>query len=186
MTTPQYIVAGIISALAFGLIVLRYCYPPFPVDATSLGLFGLAVLPWLTLFFKKFKVPGIVEGEAHDRAQGSTPPTPPKMATEKNEKVPEAQPQRFKGLPASAQKILRTLWRYQKQLYKEDYSRRWTFAIFPTAPGYPEYLAGLSVLLRMNLISMNPENHQSALTNEGIILMESLTDDDTKGDFYVF
>lgn len=186
MTTPQYVVAGIISAVAVGLTVLRYCYPPFPVDVTTLGLVGLAVLPWLTLFFKRFKVPGIVEGEAHDRAQGSAPPTPPKMVAETNEKVPKGSPsERFKSLPPNAQKILRTLWRYQKQLY-EDYSRRFTFAIFPTAPDYPEYLEGLSVLLKMNLISMNPENHQSALTNEGIILMESLADDDTKGDFYVF
>lgn len=187
MSKIQYIVAGIISALALGLGALHLLSPATRVDSTTLGLLGLAVLPWLTLFFKKFKVPGIVEGEAQDRAQGVTPPKPPaSIAAEVAQAQGVAARAPFEGLSLSAKKILRTLWRYQKQSFKEDYSRRWTFAILPGASEYPQYLEGLSELLKMSLISMNPENHQSALTNEGIILMESLGEDGSRGDVYLF
>ena len=161
------------------LIGVRFWDAKSPVDAVTLGLVGLGVLPWLTLFFKKFKVHGLVEGEAHNRAQGSSkqPPAPEPNA--------QAQVPNFGELPPSAKKVLRTLWRYQKELFK-DFNRRWTFAIFPTAPDFPDYLEGVACLLKVNLVSMNPENHQVALTNEGIILMEPLVPQDIQGDFYVF
>jgi hypothetical protein len=103
---------GDISALVLGLIVLPFYRPAFPIDPTALGLAGLAVLRWLTLFFKKFKVPGIIEGEAQNRTQGISLPTPSQMVAAINEKAREADSAaRFKSLPPTAQKILRTLWR---------------------------------------------------------------------------
>jgi len=190
MTTLQYIVAGIISLLAFSLMILRHIYPAYVIDTTTLGLLGLAVLPWLSLFFKKFKIPGIVEGESHDRVQSSTDsPTPPspKLTTAINENIEAIAPlARFQSLPPESQKILRTLWRYQKDLFKTDYSRRWTFCVRPNAPDYLGYLDGLSTLMKENLVSVAPESYQSMLTNEGIIFMESLEGDDLHGDFYVF
>lgn len=186
MSKHQYFVAGAISIFALLLILLRFRCPAYPVDSTTLGLAALAILPWLTLFFKKFKVAGI-EGEAHDRAQGFAGPTAPKAGIATGEGVTATDSVlRFRGLPANAQKILRTLWRYQKQSFKDDFSRRWTFAILPNVRIYSEYLEGVSVLFKMGLVVMNPENHQVALTNEGIILMESLGDNDIRGDFYLF
>src|SRR5438445_8553813 len=187
MTTSQYVVGTAISGLALGLMALRYFYPAYPVDATTLGLLCLAVLPWLSHFFKKFKVPGIIEGESHDRVQSSTSsPTPPKIliANEKSDSAPASA--RFRDLAPESRKILRTLWRYQKDLFKNDYSRRWTFAVRPSAPAYHEYLDGISPLLKLGLISVSPETLQCMLTNEGIILMESLPPEDISGDFYVF
>ena len=188
MTTSQYVVASSISFLALGLMALRYFYPAYPVDTTTLGLLGLSVLPWLSLFFKKFKVPGIVEGESHDRVQSSTSsPAPPRIVNAVNEKAASASPSaRFPSFAPDSQKVLRTLWRYQKDLFKNDHSRRWTFAVRPSAPEYHRYLDGISPLLKQGLISVSPETLQCMLTNEGVIFMESLGRDDISGDFYVF
>ena len=110
MTKLEYIIGAIISALALGLGTLRFFKPIYPIDSTTLGLLGLTVLPWLPLFFKKFKIPGIVEGESHDRAQGVTPPVPAKVLPPPGGDFPTPGiPIVFNGLGASAKKVLRTL-----------------------------------------------------------------------------
>ena len=187
MTRLQYFVAALVSLGALGLIATRKLYPSFPVDTTTIGLFGLAVLPWLTLFFKKFKIPGIVEGESHDRIQGTAKPKAPTLVTATNEIASPSPPNAlFQELPPDSQKILRTLWRYQRQLFKGDYGKRWTFAVLPNSPSYSSYLMGLAPLINKGVVAVPPDLNQCALTNEGVIFMENLDDSDIKGDFYVY
>lgn len=153
-------------SLCSGLfLVIHLAWPNFSLDDGSLILIGIGFLPWLTLFVKKFKLPGGVEGETHQREQGSTEkPAPP---------VDEAT---HKGLTTSSlspeeKKIMATLWRYQKQHFGDDKSKRWTFVVSPTAPLYSKYLKGTSELFEKGLISFAPDHH-IMLTNEGIQFME--------------
>jgi hypothetical protein len=81
---------------------------------------------------------------------------------------------------------MRTLWRYQRLTFHDDYSKRWTFKVFANTPEYPAYLMAVGGLLAKGKIYVNPENEQYALTNEGIILMSSIGDKAAIGDFYLF
>lgn len=74
-------------------------------------------------------------------------------------------------------KILATLWRYQRQHFKEDTSKRWTFAVFPNATDYPSYLTGVAELLKSGLVAVVPGNYQVLLTNEGINYVQNHKND---------
>ena len=143
MTGPQKAVAIINTLVCFIFIIIRNIIPTFVFDELTLILLGLGALPWLTLFFKKLKLPGI-EAETHDVAQSTTSKPLP----------PPSKPQPTKpdeDLPPAAKKILATLWKYQKQHFRDDYSKRWTFTVQPNAQGYPYFLSGLAETVQRGL-----------------------------------
>jgi len=70
-------------------------------------------------------------------------------------------------------KILATLWRYQKQHFPNDPSKRWTFLVRPNAPAYAQYLGGLSALVASGLVVVDPETQHAMLSNEGLAACES-------------
>jgi hypothetical protein len=129
---------------------------------------------------------GPISGES-ESGQGSTPPLEPSPQAE-NEPASAVVDyiHIFDSLTNDEKKILRTLWRYQKLSFQEDYSKRWTFKVFANTPEYPMFLIAVSGLLRKGLVSINPENEQCALTNEGIILMKSIGGPADEGDYYLF
>lgn len=183
MKKAHYIIAGAIFLICVGLIVLRWLRPELIIDQTTVLLLAMAILPWLTLFFRKLKIPGILEGEAYERTQGTTEkPLPPKEPTASVPQLKITSP----ALSNDAKKILATLWKYQKQHFKEDYSRRWTFRVFPAAYQYSSYLSGLSELIKLGLVVVSPENEQCMLTNEGINFVINNTDIQNIEDIYKF
>jgi len=173
-------IASTISVVFLLIIIAHQIWPCLIFDKNTMYLIILGILPWLTFFFKKFAIPGIIEGETRDRAQNtSDKPIPPSL--------PLMQDQRQIGqLSQNALKIMATLWRYQKQHFKDDYSQRWTFLIFPNSPIYSQYLSGVSELLNQGLISVVPENHQIMLTNEGIKYIQEHEDIQNHVDYYPF
>lgn len=183
MKKINYVIAAAIFLICSCLIVLRWLWPELIIDQTTVLLLAMAILPWLTLFFKKLKIPGIIEGETYERTQGITEkPLPPKES-------PVSVPQlkiTSSTLSNDAKKILATLWKYQKQHFKEDYSRRWTFRVFPVAYQYSSYLSGLSELIKSGLVVVSPENEQCMLTNEGINFVVNNTDIQSIEDIYKF
>ena len=172
-------VAVLVSLCCGVLLFIHLVWPKIPIDNEALVLIGIGFLPWLTLFVKKFKLPGGVEGETHQRSQGSTekpvPPTDESMRTELSDS----------GLSPEEKKIMATLWRYQKQHFGDDRSKRWTFIVSPTAPLYSRYLRGISELFDKGLISLASDHH-IMLTNEGFHFMENNVDIQNNEAIYSF
>ena len=159
MSRMHFIVASVISLLCLLFIIIRWNWPNILFDEKMLILIAMGIFPWLTIFFKRFKI-GPVEGETPWRLQGTTVrPIPPK---ESRVSVLDI------SLNEDAKKILATLWRYQKLTFKDDKIKRWTFRVFSISPQYVSYLSGIVELLQYGLISINPENDQCMLTNEGL------------------
>lgn len=179
MNKLHYIIASIISLICLVLMIMHWIWPKIFIDEKVLILLAMAILPWLTPFFKKFKF-GPVEGETHERTQGMTnKPQPPKDSSSSNQ-------EQKNGLSADAKKILATLWKYQKQTFEDNKIKRWTFRLFPNATMYPNYLAGLSELLKLGLVSIATENEQCMLTNEGIDFVKKSDEIQSHQDIYKF
>ena len=68
-------------------------------------------------------------------------------------------------------KILATLWKYQKRHFKEDKSRRWTFAVGLGSPDYGVFSIGVIELVKKGFVAPAP-NGQVMLTNYGFTFCE--------------
>ena len=66
-----------------------------------------------------------------------------------------------------ARQVLRTLWRFQHEQFKEDFSRRWAFGIHPSAMDFPKFFAAYRELTFDGLISMGPRG-MVFLTDKGV------------------
>jgi hypothetical protein len=179
-TRGQRIAAFTISGIALLIVAARHIWPAKVfLDQATLGLLALAAFPWLTLFFKKFKVPGIGEVETQERAQGATErPLPPPVDVQQAAAPASPSP--------DTKKVLATLWRYQRQSFGNDTTKRWTFRIHPQARDYPRFLAGLSEAVNRGWVTVSPENHQCMLTNEGLAYVEANREIQEYGDVYRF
>ncbi len=175
---PKRVAVGV-SIFCCLFIIVHLVWPKLPIDNTILILIGIGLLPWLSLFVKKFKLPGGVEGETYQISQSTTKkPVPPAN----DSKPPESLDSE---LSAEAIKILTTLWRYQKQHFEKDRSNRWTFIVSPTAHLFPEYFRGTRELFDKGLISFAPDYH-IMLTNEGLNFTENNEDVQQYKDLYRF
>ena len=207
LTACERCIAGIISVIFLTFSVYLVFSPPIRQtivnndsaiqttnaysDQSTVVVFLLTVGGILVFYainglrLNKFSA-GPISGES-ESGQGVTPPLDPSpQAINAPERGDVDYVAVFDSLTNDEKKILRTLWRYQKLSFPGDYSKRWTFKVFANTPGYPAFLTAVSGLLIKGSISMNPENEQCALTNEGIILMESIGEKAETGDFYVF
>jgi hypothetical protein len=171
MTIPQLLTAIAITTICTLGIIAQQIWTSIVIDERTIFFIALGTLPWLTLFFRKFKIPGF-EGESYDRTQSKTDnPPPPKAATTTTTTTLE--PEEIMELTDEGKKILATLWKYQKIYFKDDYSRRWTFSIFPNSSAYPGFIRGLAELLNLGLVSISLDTNQVLLTNEGIGYIEN-------------
>jgi len=171
--------AIVISAISLLTVTARLIWPAIIVlDQTTLGLLALSALPWLTLFLKKFKIPGVGEAETQERTQGTQKPLPPPA---------EVQPNAIQAaISPDTRKVLATLWRYQRQSFGTDTTKRWTFGIHPSGRDYPRFLTGLSEAVNRGWVAVSPESHQCMLTNEGLAYIEGDQDIQNYGDIYRF
>jgi len=208
LTTGERWQAGICGVLAMAFATVLALFPPVreskvistpgstqisqvPADLSSVEIVlftaGFAFLFYALngLRLTKFAA-GPLSGES-GKLEGSTKPLAPSPAgltspRNKTDNVANV----FNSLTEEQKKILRTLWRYQNSSFPNDFSRRWTFKIPATATEYPDYLTAVGDLVKRGYILVNPQNEQSALTNEGIILMSSIGEDASSGNFYIF
>jgi hypothetical protein len=180
MNKTQFKIALTISVISLAIVVSRHIWPTkILLDQATLALLALAVLPWLTLFFKKFTIPGLGEAETQDRVQGVTEkPLPPSPGVRDSTIAPE--------LSAHTQKVLATLWRYQRQSFGDDTTNRWTFMIYPNASDFPKYLSGVSEAVNLGWVTVEPGTYQCMLTNEGLAYIEKNKDLQVYGDIYRF
>ena len=182
MTKTQLWTAVAITLAGIVLVVVHVCIPTiFTLDAGTLAVLGLAVAPWLTVFFKSIAIPGVGTLETRDRSQGQSEAPEP----------PAAQAKHFdaKAAPAltdSAKKILATLWRYQRQNFGDDKQKRWTFTVNPTSADYRDYLKGLSELVNLGLVTVSSKTYHCMLTNEGLLFVSQKPDIQGFPSIYVF
>jgi hypothetical protein len=87
-----------------------------------------------------------------------------------------------------ARKILATLWHYQQQHFPSltDPMKRWTFAVLPNAPLYPDYLEGRSNLIRAGLVAITSDTNQTALTGDGFVFCREHAEDLAAAERYDF
>jgi len=179
-TRHHYIAAIAISSLAVLIVIARLTLPEKVVlEQATLGLLALAALPWLTLFFKKFKIPGIGEAWTQERSQGTTEKPPPPHVEVQQQPVAN-------GPSPDAKKVLATLWRYQRQSFGSDTTKRWTFTVHPSARDYPRFLSGLSEAVNHGWVAVSPETHHCMLTNDGLAYIEATKELQDYGDVYRF
>ncbi len=186
MNTLQLATAITISFITIIIFIAHVVFPDcFKIDEKSLVLIGIAVLPWLSLFFKKIKLPGGVEAES-DRQQGSTQEPQPPVSIVTIKEPEEKKIPTFSQLNAHTKKIIKTLWKYQKDLFKDDYSKRWTFGLYHVSDEYASYVIGLGELLELGLVSFAKDEKtvQCMLTNDGIKFCEDNIDDVNKYEVY--
>ena len=127
--------------------------------------------------FASFKGLGI-EAKMWERRQGETEPLPPTGSLPATLSPISLSPQ--------AKKVLATLWRYQHQVFGDDNTKRWTFAVGPLAHDFPQYLAGLSEAVNQGWAVVSPENYQCMLTNEGLNYTNSSDEIRNFDDVYTF
>ena len=183
MNKFQVKVASIFTMICFllgiSLIIISNVCPGLIINEKIIYILILGSLPWLTLFFKEIKLPGGAGAVTHDRIQSSTKkPLPPISNIQSQDDVME--------LILPAKKVLATLGKYQKQHFGNNLEKRWTFAVFPQAQAYPNYLSGLSELVQRGFVTVSPENYQCMLTNEGIEFLKNNPDIQTYSDLYTF
>lgn len=126
------------------------------IDWISIVLLGFILIPWYLYYVKGFKLPGGTEILLQDTTDKPVPPSE------------SSNPESF-DLSSSPQslKILKTLWKHQKQYFQDDFSKRWMFIVTPQATVYGDFLTGLVQLFKAGYVAINPE-HYCMLTNEGI------------------
>lgn len=61
-------------------------------------------------------------------------------------------PAQFDDLTWRAKKVIRTLWKFQREQFGEDDPRRWGFGIHPTAADYTDFRIGATELLAVGFI----------------------------------
>jgi hypothetical protein len=132
-------------------------------DWAGVALLGFVFLPWFIDLLRSVKLPGGTELGFGKQQSITDKPTPPRatlkfVAAEK----------KYLDYSDDAKKILKTLWRYQKEYFKDQDQKRWTFTVSPAAPDHPAFLRGLSELVNTALVSISPQNNHCMLTNEGI------------------
>lgn len=169
-------IAIFFSFLCFIIVILRVIFPKLLLDQNTIFLLVLGFLPWLTLFFKKLKLPGGFDMET-EQGITNTPVAP---------KTGGHLPANDEQLSGPSKKMLATLWRYQTQSFKDDYTKRWTFLIYPNSPLYMDFISGLAQLLNLSLVTVQAENSQVLLTYEGINYIKQHTEIQNYSDFYVF
>lgn len=183
MTKEQSKVAFVFTVLcsAVGIlyVAMRNIFPEIVIDKEAIYIIIIGSLPWLTFFFKEIRLPGGAGAVTHDRSQSVTEkPLPPQSNMTVQNTTGE--------LSLYAKKIMATLWKYQKQHFKDDFSRRWTFTVHPQAQGFPNFLTGLAEMVQRGLVAVAPENQHCMLTNEGISYIQNNPELQSYSDLYTF
>jgi hypothetical protein len=133
----------------------------------NIYLIILVFLPWCSLFVKKVRF-------------GDNEIEFPHSNTTADEILKEG----LKIRPSHREKILATLWIYQKEHFGDSQENRWTFTLQEQHPNYYEFIYGIGLLLSEKLIApvivdfKGEKMVQYALTDEGIRFMKK--EDNTK------
>lgn len=62
--------------------------------------------------------------------------------------------------------LLATLWKYQKQDFGDDKTKKWFLSILPQTPDFADFCLGFSTLYHLRLIHVG-HGFQTALTDKG-------------------
>lgn len=86
LSDPLLLLKSVVTLVALAVLVARIAFPTLRIDAVSLGLILVALLPWLSPLIKSAKLPGGFEIEFQDvrdaaervtASEAAAPPVPP-------------------------------------------------------------------------------------------------------------
>lgn len=161
----------------FLLIARRYHWHPELLTWQAIIVFGAASLPFtlplLAYYVKAVGKDGIMMNSG---VFSDTVDAPSKTKEEiKPEAATAAEPANAQAGAAKtlgdysrpARKVLRTLWKFQREQFKDDFSQRWAFGVHPMAMDYPSFQTGVSEL-RFDGLILKDGRGMVFLTDKGI------------------
>lgn len=135
----------------------------------------LACLPFILPLLRIYRVKSLgKDGIGFDGDVGPQPAGPGeqelftsdlKLATKTDGGAPEKK--KLGDFSRFGRKVLRTLWKYQRTQFGDDYSKRWGFGISPLADDFRIFEAGCEELRRDGLIQ--DRGNLVYLTDSGIV-----------------
>jgi hypothetical protein len=172
--------AVVVLIVPLVIVVSRMLACRATFDGFSLALVLVALLPPLSMFFVRIKLPGI---QVDTYARESTVKIED-QAREVKTALPLAAFQPYSpGLPAK--KVLATLHRYQQQLFANEPDKRWTFIIGAKSPAYNDYKQGVDELIERGVGALTPDGHVY-LTSEGLETAKALASELASSPHYQF
>ena len=163
----NYLVAcHLVLPVAF--VLVAYLFRRHPTLLTwqvvvLLSLGGLPfILPLLSYYVKGFGKDGVMMNNVFDGTVSAPPDAASIVSNEGKSKE-----KTFSDYSKPARKVLRTLWKFQHEQFKGDFSQRWAFGVHPLAMDYPQFHSAIYELLFDGLI-LNDVRGMVFLSNNGV------------------
>lgn len=159
--------------VSFFVIARRAANHPDSLTWPVLVLLALAGLP-LILPLLAYYVKGIgKDGVMMNNVFEATVPAPEKkdgialVTATTPEIAAQATIRKLGDYSKPARKVMRTLWKYQREQFKDDFSQRWAFGVHPMAMDYPQFRNGITEL-RFDGLVLYDGRGMVYLTDKGI------------------
>lgn len=158
--------------VGFLVIARRAAHHPDSLTWPVLVLLAIAglpfILPLLAYYVKGIGKDGVMMNNVFD----GTVPAPEKKAAgvavaDAAPAVVEANIRKIGDYSKPARKVIRTLWKFQRDQFKDDFSQRWAFGVHPMSMDYPQFRNGISELRFDGLIQYDGRG-MVFLTDKGI------------------
>lgn len=133
-----------------------YLHPHF-LHWEGVVLLAIAALPFLlpllALYVKGVGKDGVIFNSVFE-GKVTAPEPSASIAAEKSSPKP-AMPNHgtLAEYSKSARKVLRTLWKFQRDQFKDNFGQRWAFGVHPVSMDYPQFQMGSSELLWDHLVA---------------------------------
>ncbi len=137
------------------------------------------ILPLLSYYVKGIGKDGVMMNNVFDGSVSAPPePTVDEIREEK------AKGKSFNDFSKPARKVLRTLWKFQHEQFKDDFRQRWAFGIHPLALDYPQFHSAI-IELRFEGLILNDLRGMVFLSNSGVDFCKTNKDAiETAGDIW--
>ncbi|MFM2294972.1 MAG: hypothetical protein RLZZ350_1385 [Verrucomicrobiota bacterium] len=173
----NYLIFCHVAVLGAFVAAARFSYhhPTFLTwqSIILLAIAGLPfILPLLAYYVKGFGKDGVMMNNVFDDSVDAPPGEKEGIVFKgvgisEPEKLPAPQTKMLGDYSKPARKVLRTLWKFQREQFKDDFSQRWAFGVHPLAMDHPQFQAGVSELRYDGLI-LKDGRGMVFLTDKGI------------------
>jgi hypothetical protein len=163
----NYLVAcHLVLPVAFGLVAYLFRHHPALLTLQMVVLILLGALPFI-LPLLSYYVKGIgKDGVMMNNVFEGSVRLPQEPVAIVNTEV-RSKEKSFNDYSRPARKVLRTLWKFQNEQFKGDFTQRWSFGVHPLALDYPQFHSAIYELKFDGLI-INDDRGMVFLSNQGI------------------
>lgn len=164
------VICWMIIPLVFGFLCYGSITKKIDLSIPQICLAAVALSPWFLRLFARYlsefniSLKG-VSGKLKEGVRNKDEIDKPVYVG--NEKHPLVSESEFTRFLAYTKKVLRTLWKYQVELFGPDDIRRWGFKADIRSQDYMAFSIGVGELLKRNLVAVDAHG-LVFLTTEGI------------------